>query len=77
VETTGPGFFVLSNVFYPGWEVRVNGREMPVLKAYGLFQAVYVPEAGQHTIEFIYRPYRGAVRSFEGLFKKEEKNVYG
>ncbi|OQA54056.1 MAG: hypothetical protein BWY42_01739 [Candidatus Omnitrophica bacterium ADurb.Bin277] len=57
LETSGPGFFVLSNMMYPGWEASINGKSVPILKAFGLFQAVYVPAAGDYEVEFRFRPF--------------------
>jgi uncharacterized membrane protein YfhO len=40
---------------YPGWRARVDGRPQDIYRAdYGL-RAVPLP-AGEHVIEFIYRP---------------------
>jgi len=64
VETTGPGFFVLSNTMYPGWEARLDGRKVAILKAYGLFQAVYIPNEGEHFLEFFYSPFSNLRRIF-------------
>lgn len=57
LETTGPGFFVLANTFYPGWRAELNGKEVSVLRAYGIFQAIYVPGPGAHEIELSYSPF--------------------
>jgi hypothetical protein len=58
LETTGPGYFVVSNTMYPGWRATLNGSEVPIFRAYGIFQAVFVPLAGKHRVEFIYQPYQ-------------------
>jgi hypothetical protein len=58
IKTTGPGFFVTASVMYPGWEARIDGRKVPVFRAHGLFRAVWIPRAGEHTVDFRYRPYR-------------------
>ena len=49
------GIVVLHDLFYPGWEVRVDGRKQPVLRANILFRGVEVP-AGHHHIIFAFRP---------------------
>ena len=54
VRAGGPGFFVLMNTDYPGWRVWVDGKPQRIFKAYGLFQAVWISEAGWHRIDFRY-----------------------
>lgn len=49
------GFVVLSDTYYPGWRVTIDGRPVPVYRANALVRAVYVP-AGEHTIRFFFRP---------------------
>jgi hypothetical protein len=55
VETDQPGYLVLSDAYYPGWQAAVDGRPEPIRRANYAFRAVYVP-AGQHTVEFIFAP---------------------
>lgn len=57
VETTGSGFFVMTNTFYPGWKARLNGDSVPLLRAYGLFYSVYIPGPGVYRIALIYKPF--------------------
>ena len=55
VATAGPGFLVLSEVWYPGWRATVNGTAVPVLRVDGSLRAVPVP-AGESTVEMWYAP---------------------
>ncbi len=50
-----PGILSLYDIWYPGWEVEVDGRRRPVLRTDVLFRGVEVP-AGEHKIVFRYRP---------------------
>ena len=50
-----PGYLVLGQTFYPGWQVRVDGLPSQVLRANHAFCAVHL-EAGEHRVEFAYRP---------------------
>jgi len=50
-----PGFLVLTDAFYPGWRVRVDGRKERILAADYIFRAVSLP-AGSHVVEFVYLP---------------------
>ncbi|MDL1966735.1 MAG: YfhO family protein, partial [Candidatus Desulfofervidus auxilii] len=57
------GFLVLSEIFYPGWKVYIDGKKGEILRANGIFRAVYV-ERGQHLVQFTFLPF-----SFElGLY---------
>ena len=49
------GYLILTDAWYPGWKVRVDGQEAPLLRADLMFRAVYLP-AGEHTVEFTYAP---------------------
>jgi uncharacterized membrane protein YfhO len=54
-EMRKAGFVVLSEVYYPGWEARIDGEPAPLLKADYILRAIPVP-AGDHTIELRFRP---------------------
>jgi hypothetical protein len=49
-----PGYVVLLDRFDSNWRARIDGREVPVLRANQLFRAVYA-EPGQHVILFYFR----------------------
>ena len=57
VETQAnrPGFLVLSDLYYPGWEATVDGQPAPIYQANGCVRAVPL-DGGVHTVEFRYRP---------------------
>jgi hypothetical protein len=55
VNTASAGVLVMSEVFYPGWNARVNDRDAPVLRANYLFRAVEIP-AGASRVKFKYAP---------------------
>ena len=54
-QLSEPGILVLTDSFYPGWKVHVDGIEKKIMRANYLFRAVALP-AGSHKVEFIYDP---------------------
>jgi len=52
---TQPGFLVLSENYYPGWKVYVDGARQEIYKAYYTLRAVYL-DAGSHNVRFTYDP---------------------
>jgi hypothetical protein len=54
-STTAPAWLVLSDVWYPGWQARVDGEPTRLLRADYLFRALRVP-AGEHQILLSYQP---------------------
>ncbi len=60
VTTTAPGYLVLSEVWYPGWqaETEVDGRvqRQPVLRANTAFRAIPLWQAGTHVVRLRFEP---------------------
>ncbi len=58
LETTieTPGWLVLSEIWYPGWQATVNGQPQPVVRVDGLLRGVYLAQPGQNQVTLEYRP---------------------
>lgn len=50
-----PAFLVLSDSYYPGWQVQIDGAAADIYPTNALLRGVPVP-AGEHTVVFEYRP---------------------
>jgi hypothetical protein len=50
-----PGLLVLTDLHYPGWKARVDGRDVPVERVNYLLRGVPL-SAGSHEVEFRYEP---------------------
>jgi hypothetical protein len=50
-----PGYLVLTDAGYPGWEASVEGKPVPVLRADLYFRAIEL-EDGEHLVAFRFRP---------------------
>ena len=69
VQTPSSGWFVLSDVWYPGWRASINNAYTPIWRANYLFRAVHLG-AGEHEVIFSYQPasfYLGVLISFFAL----------
>lgn len=62
VETTTAegGVLVLADAWHPWWRAEIDGRPVPIRRAYGLVRAVEVP-AGRAIVRFTFAPVRGAL----------------
>jgi hypothetical protein len=55
IKANSPGWVVLTDAWYPGWEVTVDGKPAALLPADYAYRAVHV-DAGQHTVSMQFRP---------------------
>jgi hypothetical protein len=55
-ETSSPAYLVLSEVYYPGWQAMIDGLPASIYRANSTFRAIYIGQAGQHTISLTFRP---------------------
>lgn len=54
--TSAPAYLVFSEVWYPGWRAWVDGVETPIYKANLAFRAIYLEQAGEHTVVMRFEP---------------------
>jgi hypothetical protein len=54
-STSLPGYLVMSEVYYPGWVVEVDGQPAELVRANYAFRAVFLPE-GPHQVRFSFQP---------------------
>lgn len=54
-KTDKPGMFVLSDIYYPGWKVKVDDKPARIYRVDGLIRGVLVDQ-GNHKIVFYYQP---------------------
>jgi hypothetical protein len=55
VDLDAPGYLVLADIWYPGWQATVDGKPAELLRANHAFRAVRLT-AGEHSVEMVYRP---------------------
>jgi hypothetical protein len=69
VSLTQPGYLLQREAWYPGWHARVDGVEVPLLRADSLFRAVPL-SSGEHDVEMYFDSSsvkRGAMLSLAGV----------
>ncbi|MEX1223696.1 MAG: YfhO family protein, partial [Pirellulales bacterium] len=55
VRSQGDALLILTESFHPGWQVRIDGQPGEVLRVYGDFIGVEVPD-GASRVELRFRP---------------------
>jgi hypothetical protein len=55
VDTKTDNYLVLTDQYYPGWISKVDGVRTKIVRANGLFRAVFVP-SGKHDVVFEFKP---------------------
>ena len=66
VDAPADGILVTSEVFYPGWQARIDGVPTEVLRANAAFRAIVVPR-GAHAVELSFEPRSLRVGAFVSL----------
>jgi len=55
ITAQGPGYLLLTDAHYPGWQATMDGAPTPILRANLMFRAVALPP-GEHVVEFRFAP---------------------
>jgi uncharacterized membrane protein YfhO len=87
VETSGPQFLAISEIFYPnGWKATINNEEVDIYEVNDLIRGVYIDKKGSHAVRMWFEPsdlkwgrfisYTGFLTIFALLFFEPLKNVY-
>lgn len=73
VESDRAGIVVLHDLYYPGWQVRVDGGRKPLLHANILFRGVEVMP-GRHRVEFSFHPlsFENLAAAFSNVLHRKE-----
>jgi hypothetical protein len=54
-EPKQPSLLVLTDVYFPGWRVTIDGKDVPIIRTNGVFRGVFL-EAGHHKLRFFFDP---------------------
>jgi hypothetical protein len=57
VRSGQKSFLVLADSWYPGWKAYVDGKEVPIYRAYAALRGIQIDGAGEHRIEFKFTPW--------------------
>jgi hypothetical protein len=72
VDTKDGRWVVVSESFLPGWRASIDGKNVGVIKANGLYMAIFVP-AGEHEVTFEYNGIIGEATILKKLGVIKEK----
>ena len=69
IETNAqtPSWLVVNDSFYPGWQARIDGRVVPIVRTNALVRGIAVP-AGHNLVDLRYRPMSFRIGVFLSLF---------
>lgn len=56
VDAPAAGYLVLSDLYYPGWKARVDGRAAEIFKINGILRALRIQHPGTSRADFYYDP---------------------
>jgi hypothetical protein len=56
IDAEGPGYLVLTDMWFPGWQCHLDGAPVPVRRGDYVFRAVELP-AGTHHVAFTFAPH--------------------
>jgi hypothetical protein len=76
ISTTENALLTLSHLDYIGWRATLDGEPVTILRAYGALSAIAVP-AGDHVVEFVYRPLSVQVGAALSLFTGLALSILG
>ncbi len=65
-ELQKEGALFISEPYYPGWQVYVDGKRAPIFRARNFFRKVMLP-AGRHRVQFVYAPFSFRAGGFISL----------
>jgi hypothetical protein len=66
-EMKSPGFLVLSDLHYPGWNAYVDGKKEKIYQTDYILRSVFL-DAGIHNVKFSYEPVSFKAGSWIGVF---------
>jgi hypothetical protein len=70
VTTGAHSLFIVADTWFPRWEARVDGRDVPIRIVNGFLRGVFIDGAGQHRVEMSFHPWApkyGALATLAGI----------